>query len=104
MTDFSSVPNEISHKDLNSLFLAAVQEANAPMSDSQEDLGDKQRFNELLAEWSTFSKEIIDLIHQKHSSIGKGLDSSQTMALGALEVHLSMSLKAKSAYEKGADS
>ncbi|WP_320673643.1 hypothetical protein [Prochlorococcus sp. MIT 1341] len=104
MAEFSSVPNEISHKDLNSLLLSALKESYSSSNDLPESNAKEESFKIILAEWTNMSKTIVETLRTKHPSIIKDLKPKQAMALGALEVHLSMALQARFAIDTDKDS
>jgi len=100
LSEFSSVPNEISHRDLNTLFLAAIKELKETNINNEEGLNTKQaEFQTLLSDWSKLSKKLLTLIKEKDPFILDNLSQKQAMALGGLEVHLALSLQAKLAVD-----
>ncbi len=105
LSDFSSVPNQISHKDLNSLLLSAFKESQSNNNDDAqtENLTQKEQLESLLLEWSHISNQVVQIIKKKNPSIINNLNSRQAMALGALEVHLSMAIQAGNELEKDID-
>ncbi len=100
MTEFTSLPNEISHKDLNSLFILAMKEGDVTNNDSSEVSAKREEWESLLGEWTNLSQMLVEIIRKKESSVVESLHPTKAMALGALEVHLSMALQAKLAFDK----
>ena len=101
MTDYdSSVPNQISHKDLNSLLVSARQENNLPLDDSKEAFNSQGQLTSLLQAWTKLSQEVVEAIKRRNASTMKDLTPHQAMSLGALEVHIAMSLRAKLDLDK----
>ena len=101
MHEYPSIPNAISHRQLNSL-LSTSNKENLSKKDSieYEKLTNQCEFKELLSKWSESSIKILELLQEEHNLICSDLSSKQTMSLGALQVHLNMAMQAKAAYEK----
>ncbi len=95
MTDFPSVPNKISHKDLNSLLRAAFKDTELAESSLIDGTNKLDEFNQLLRDWAERSEKILKLLEEKDPRILKKIKSRQVMALGALQAHLTMALQAK---------
>ena len=104
LTEFSSLPNQISHKDLNSLLVSALKEGDVLKNESSEVSGKQEEWNSLLIEWTNISQVLVETIRQRESSVVEALKPHQAMALGALEVHLSMALQARLVLDKDKDS
>ena len=100
MTEFPSVPNEISHKDLNALFLAAYKDNPISDSDAMQYFPGNSELHELLNEWAQTSQEVLEILKEKDSKMLNKLKPKQIMALGALEAHLTLSMQAKSAIDQ----
>ena len=100
MSEYSSLPFSISHKQLNSLLANAQKEEhnnpNEPCSHSQE----KEDFELLLLNWSSLSEELIKVISQKKDYLSNNKGANSLLALGALDAHLKMAIQAHRAYEK----
>ena len=100
MHHFSSVPDEISHKDLNTLLSAAIKETCSLDLERQHDLSKKLHFDSAMREWAEASKVLLSLIQERSPEVIDLFSSKQAMALGALEVHLSCALQAKDVIDK----
>ena len=89
-----SLPNSISHKDLDRLLKKASKEDL--ISDAKKDLEtlENEEFNELLLSWSEKSYKLVSMLEKKDCSITKGRNSKSIMAMGAIGAHLNMALQA----------
>ena len=99
MRDFFSIPNEISHKELNSLFRIACKEHANFASTSAKQSSEKEEFKALIDEWTEITKQILPLLQDENREILKDLSPREAMATGVFQVHLSLSLQAKSAFQ-----
>tara|TARA_Y100001970_G_scaffold282835_1_gene396647 strand:+ start:6202 stop:6507 length:306 start_codon:yes stop_codon:yes gene_type:complete len=99
MTDFNQLPSSISHKQLKKLLLKATKNLDAINFDNCEILSEKEEFENLLKSWANKSKEIVDVLNKKNHSILEERHQKSSMALGALEAHLSMALHAYKASQ-----
>ena len=99
MKNNQSLPNSISHKELNKLLKKASKE-NDLLKD-QKDLGisEKEEFNQLLSSWANKSNQMLSMLKKKETIITKGRKSESIMALGAMSAHLNMALQALKVIE-----
>ncbi len=94
MKNNQSLPNSISHKELNKLLKRASKE-NAPLKEQQDsEITEKEIFNQLLVSWSDKSNQILSMIKKKEAIITKDRKSESIMAIGAMSAHLNMALQA----------
>ncbi len=99
MRDFTSIPESISHKQLNSLLGSAPKK---PVTGhSRETLFDQKQeaFETLLSNWTKVSKELIFELNNKNDYVIEGRNPQSLMALGALEAHLNIAIQAKQASD-----
>ena len=94
MSEFKDLPQSISHKKLSYLL------GNAPKDIfSETDINnslnseDKELYNSL-AIWENNTKEILKKLSTLNKELYKNKSPNSMMALGAMEVHLNMSLQA----------
>ena len=94
MNEANDLPPAISHKKL-SLFMNKAQKeiVSIPENKSLENV-EVEEFLNALNTLEISSKEIIQKITNKNKSFTKDKSSNAIMALGALEVHLNMTLQA----------
>ena len=100
MREFTSFPESISHKQLNQLLGVAAHPKAISAHKKTSLFSQKQKdFQELLLNWTTLSKELLEKLNHKYSYIFKERSSEAVMALGALQAHLNMAIQAKKAAE-----
>ena len=98
MSEFSPVPDSISHKLLNSLLSRAhKQPINA--SDQVELVQEQEAFNQLLTNWASISEELLIELNKASDYVLTERDPKKLMALGVLKAHLKMALEAQKASE-----
>ena len=100
MNDFPSVPNAISHKQLFSLLNTVAKSTGSKKSSCNHSSTKQEEFNELLNHWTQTSQKLIHALKEKSNEVCEELSPNQTMALGALQVHLNMAIQAKQPSEK----
>ena len=94
MTDSNQLPPSISHKQLKKLLdkasrnLININQVNYTNDEQAEN------FQNLLNEWADNSKKILELLNKEKNSILKNREQKSSMALGALEAHLTMAIHA----------
>ena len=99
MKEFNSLPESISHRELN-LFLDAAKNKFELSNESNKRLPkESDAFNELLEEWLLASKDVLKYLNKNHSDVANHKSSKSLMALGAFEVHLKMAIQARKAVE-----
>ncbi len=99
MNEIPSFPESISHKKLNK-FLSHAQkgpkdEANINIEFQEE----RQNFEELLNNWSSISKDLLESLKKSENHLKKIKASKSLLALGAMEAHINMALQALRASE-----
>ena len=99
MTEFPSVPNKISHRDLKSLLNSAFKDSQIVESD-QDVVAQPDAFEELLSGWAQTSQQLLEVLKDKDSHYFKHLKPKQIMALGALQAHLTLAIQAKFAIDQ----
>ena len=100
MSESNNLPQAISHKKLTYLMLNAQKELNAFDDKKNTDNLEKQEFDELINNWEKVTKDVIQTISKRNKNLLKDKSSNSLMALGAMEVHLNMSLQALNAFNK----
>ena len=100
MDELNKLPPAISHKKLSFLLLNA-QKDNFASLEGNETYHDEQ--DELIKEldnWELSTKSLLKKISKKNEKYLKEKSSSSLMALGAMEVHLTMALQALQAFRR----
>ena len=100
MSESNNLPQAISHKELTHLMLHAQKELYVSDESNNTDSVEIKEFNELINNWEILTKDVIKTISQRNKNLLTGKSSNSLMALGALEVHLNMSLQALQAFNK----
>jgi len=91
LNEFDSIPTSISHKQLNAMLVSAYKESN----DLQDGLSlEKNEFKKLMNEWTESTKYIMNYLSKNKDVLGEGKEPNSLMALGAMEVHISMAIQA----------
>ena len=89
-----SLPNAISHKELNKLLKKASKENSSLRAQKDFGITDKEEFNQLLSSWSDKSNKLLSMLKKKEAIVTKGRKSKSIIALGAMSAHLNMALQA----------
>ena len=100
MSEPNNLPQAISHKKLTYLMLNAQKDLNASDDKINTDSLEKQKFDKLINNWETVTKDVIKTITKRHKNLLKDKSSNSLIALGAMEVHLNMALQALNAFKK----
>ncbi len=77
----------------------AVKKNNPDNEAHQQKPNETSEFKAMLNEWSHASKKLLKTLEMENSAILNELEPKQNMALGALQAHLHMAMKAKSVIE-----
>ena len=99
MNNNQSLPNSISHKELNKLLKKASKDN--PLLKTQKDFEttEKDEFNQLLSSWSDKSNQLLSILRKKEAVVTKDRKSEALMALGAMSAHINMALHALKVIE-----
>ena len=100
MSESNNLPQAISHKKLTYLMLNAQKDLNASDDKKNTESLEKQEFDELINNWETVNKDVINTISKRNKNLLKNKSSNSLIALGAMEVHLNMALQALNAFKK----
>ena len=103
MSESNNLPQAISHKKLTYLMLHAQKELHASDDIKNTDNLEKIEFDELINNWEVVTKDVIKTNSKRNKNLLKDKSSNSLMALGAMEVHLNMALKALSAFKKDSE-
>lgn len=87
-----NLPAAISHRQLRQMLEKAQTEPDHHGPDG---------FATLLQEWSDSSQRLLAAMQASHDALAQGRSAKQLMALGALQAHLAMALRAGSAAREG---
>ena len=99
MSEFTSFPESISHKQLNKLLSASQDQPLSSYKKTTLFSQKQEAFEELLINWSTLSKELLLELNNKNDYVVEGRESKSLMALGALEAHLNIAIQAQQASD-----
>ena len=99
MKNNQSLPNSISHKELNKLLKQASRENPLLKAQKDFDLTEKEEFNQLLASWSDKSNQLLSMLKKKEAIVNKDRKSESIMALGVMSCHINMALQALKVIE-----
>ena len=100
MSESNNLPQAISHKKLSYLMLHAKKELYASEDKKNTENLEKIEFDELINTWEIVTKDVIKTISKRNKNLLKDKSSNSLIALGAMEVHLNMSLQALNAFNK----
>ena len=93
MSEFKDLPQSISHKKLSYLMVNAPKDNFSDTDDNTLDLKNQELYSSLET-WEKNTKELLKKISTLNSDLCKNKSPNSMMALGAMEVHLNMSLQA----------
>ncbi len=99
MDNFTSLPSAISHKKLNALLVKAQKGVSTEDLQLKSSSAEKNDFDQLLLNWSSLSKDLMKILNKKESYVVEERNAKSIMALGALEAHLHLAIKALEAAE-----
>ena len=99
MNEFSSLPESISHKQLNSLLSEARRHSGLAQEQSNLCSSEEDAFEELITNWNSLSQELLKKLGKKNHQAIEKRSPKALMALGALEAHLKMAIIAKEASD-----
>tara|TARA_B100000700_G_C14505307_1_gene606020 strand:- start:138 stop:488 length:351 start_codon:yes stop_codon:yes gene_type:complete len=91
LNEFESIPTSISHKKLNEMLVSAYKESNEFTNGISLE---KEEFKKLVHNWTQCSKEVIHSLSNNKETLGEGKEANSLMALGAMEVHITLALQA----------
>ena len=100
MNESNKLPQAISHKKLSFLLLHAQKDKFASSEESDQH---KKSHDELLAEldnWELSTKSLLKKLSNKNEKYLQNKSSHSLMALGAMEVHLTMAIQALQSFRK----
>ena len=94
MKNNQSLPNSISHKELNKL-LKKASKGNYQFKPKKDlETTQKEEFNQLLSSWSEKSNQLLSMLKKKEALVNQNRESEAIMALGAMSTHINMALQA----------
>jgi len=97
-----NLPDAISHRQLSAMLQTAQPDPEPLPAGSASDAGpDASDPQGLLKEWSRLSVSVMKSLQASSSDLTGGRSAKQLMALGALQAHLAMALRASSAALEG---
>ena len=100
MSESNNLPQAISYKKLTNLMQHAQQELHASDDIKNTESLEKIEFDELINDWDIVTKDVIKTISKRNKNLLKDKSSNSLIALGAMEVHLTMALQALNAFRK----
>ena len=99
MKNNQSLPDSISHKELNKLLKKASKETSNLKTNKNFKRTEKEEFNELLLSWSDTSNQLLTMLKEKEAIVNKDRKSNSIIALGAMSAHINMALQALKVIE-----
>ena len=100
MEESNKLPQAISHKKLSFLLLNAQKDKFASSKESEQINKLHDELLEDLNNWELSTKSLLKKISSRNEEYLQKRSSNSLMALGAMEVHLSMALQALKAFNK----
>ena len=92
------IPESISHKMLNALINNAKKESKFPEDGNSN--SSNIEFEELLLSWEKLSESVIKKLNDCNFNFKNKQSPKALMALGAMEVHINLAIKALKASQK----
>jgi hypothetical protein len=97
-----NLPDAISHRQLRAMLQTAQPDPEPLPAGSASVAGpDASNLQGLLKQWSRLSESVMQSLQSPSSDLTEGRSAKQLMALGALQAHLAMALRASSAALEG---
>ena len=93
--DALSIPDALSHRQLNKLLANARQESSIPVDESKDSLSAE------LERWVNHTRFLLQRMTHKGDDIGSNRSPQQLMALGSYRTHLMLGLQALKASQPG---
>ena len=93
--DAPSIPDALSHRQLNQWLATATQESSTPAEESNDTL------TEELERWANRTSFLLQRMAREGDSIGSHRSPQQVMALGSFRTHLKLGLQALKASQPG---
>ena len=93
--DAPSIPDALSHRQLNQLLKTA--QASAPQPNpaaDQQVAGDAPSLDPNLDQWENHTRQLLQQIAQEGDGLGAHRSAQQVMALGSFRTHLMLGLQA----------
>ena len=100
MNEPNKLPQAISHKKLSLLLSNAQKDKFGSLEESEQHNKLQNELLEELDNWELSTKSLLKKISSKNEKYLLDKSSKSLMALGALEVHLSMALQALQGFKK----
>ncbi len=92
-------PNAISHKELNSLLKKAKKSTLSIETYENQEINEKQEFNDLIKDWSEISQKVLLMLNKKDQTLTKKRNPKTLIAFGAMGAHINMALQALKSSE-----
>mgnify|MGYP001434525761 CR=1 FL=1 len=94
MKEFDSLPERISHKQLNRLLSSAPKDKIEGGKADSEESNQYEEFKNLISEWNQLSDQLLGIIRKEPEQITTDKEKKEIMALGAFKAHLFMAIEA----------
>ena len=91
--------NAISHKQLNDFLIKAKKDIYSNDSLKNNNIKEKQEFNNLVKNWTETSQKILLMMNKKEKIFSENINPKSLMAFGAMGAHINMALQALKATE-----
>ena len=93
--DAPSIPDSLSHRQLNQCLETAMQETSTPAEESNDTLSAE------LERWADQTSFLLQRMAHEGDAIGSHRSPQQVMALGSFRTHLMLGLQALKASQPG---
>ena len=93
--DAPSIPDSLSHRQLNQWLETAMQESSTPAEESNDTLSAE------LERWADQTSFLLQRMAHEGDAIGSDRSPQQVMALGSFRTHLMLGLQALKASQPG---
>ena len=92
-------PNEISHKELNTLLIKAKKTISLLDTSHHFHTKENDELKELITDWVKTSQKILVMLNKKDKILTKNRHPKSLIAFGAMGAHINMALQALKATE-----
>ena len=93
--DAPSIPDSLSHRQLNQWLETAMQETSTPAEESNDTLSAE------LERWANHTRFLLQRMAREGDAIGSDRSPQHVMALGSFRTHLMLGLQALKASQPG---
>ena len=100
MNNIPPIPESISHKKLNTLFVNVKKDFSNCNEIKNNSTKEENHLEELLTTWSNTSKDLLKSLSQHKNQLESIKTSKSLLSLGAMEAYINMAMQALKSSEE----